>query len=197
MRYHKGDDVTFIWTFTDIPETIINIDITYNTDIIVRRLISGQVSIDGNYKDRVTFEELDKSIKLILKDVSDDDVIHGVYRLAVVFAVGVTSSSLNDNKAELYLFDLNNAFEGADHLLVLNSLSSQGIKGQLIALIVDFLRNKTIKPKAAQNEPVPLGTTLTKGAIRDNLPPVARALVLHEFKMESHIKARSNTSCYK
>ncbi|KAK2139288.1 hypothetical protein LSH36_1886g00016, partial [Paralvinella palmiformis] len=64
MRYHKGDDVTFIWTFTDIPETIIKIDITYNTDTIVRRLISGQVSIGQQYKYRVTFEELDKSIKL-------------------------------------------------------------------------------------------------------------------------------------
>ncbi|KAK2149069.1 hypothetical protein LSH36_469g01022 [Paralvinella palmiformis] len=28
------------------------------------------------------------------------------------------------------------------------------------------------QPKAAQNEPVPLGTMLTKGAVRDNLPPV-------------------------
>ncbi|KAK2144573.1 hypothetical protein LSH36_745g00003 [Paralvinella palmiformis] len=31
MRYHKGDDVTFIWTFTDKPERIITIEITYNT----------------------------------------------------------------------------------------------------------------------------------------------------------------------
>ncbi|KAK2143487.1 hypothetical protein LSH36_838g01017 [Paralvinella palmiformis] len=31
-------------------------------------------------------------------------------------------------------------------------------------------------PKAAQNEPVPLGAMLRKGAVRDNLPPVARAL---------------------
>ncbi|KAK2149492.1 hypothetical protein LSH36_449g01019 [Paralvinella palmiformis] len=44
------------------------------------------------------------------------------------------------------------------------------------------------KPKAAQNEPVPLGAMLTKGAGRDNLPPVARALALHEFKMASHVK---------
>jgi len=41
---------------------------------------------------------------LILKDVSDDDVIYGVYKLSFVFVVGGTSSSLNDNKAELYLF---------------------------------------------------------------------------------------------
>ncbi|KAK2150685.1 hypothetical protein LSH36_395g01038 [Paralvinella palmiformis] len=31
---------------------------------------------------------------------------------------------------------------------------------------------------------------LTKGAVRDNLPPVARALALHEFKMASHVKTR-------
>ena len=104
MRYHKGDDVTFIWTFTDKLETIFTIEITYNTDIIVKRLANGQVSIDGKYKGRVTFEELDKSIKFILKDVSDDDVIYGVYKLSFVFVVGGTSSSLNDNKAELYLF---------------------------------------------------------------------------------------------
>ncbi|KAK2144587.1 hypothetical protein LSH36_745g02037, partial [Paralvinella palmiformis] len=104
MRYHKGDDVTFIWTFTDKLERIFTIEITYNTDIIVKRLISGQVIIGEKYKDRVTFEELDKSIKLILKDVSDDDVIYGVYKLSFVFVVGGTSSSLNDNKAELYLF---------------------------------------------------------------------------------------------
>ncbi|KAK2140838.1 hypothetical protein LSH36_1234g00033 [Paralvinella palmiformis] len=54
-----------------------------------------------------------------------------------------------------------------------------------------------LEPKAAQNEPVPLGAMLTKGAVRDNLPPVARALALHEFKMASHVKTRSNTSCYK
>ena len=48
-----------------------------------------------------------------------------------------------------------------------------------------------------QNEPVPLGAMLTKGAVRDNLPPVARALALHEFKMTSHVKTRSNRSCYK
>ena len=53
-----------------------------------------------------------------------------------------------------------------------------------------------LQPKAAQNEPVPLGAMLTKGAVRDNLPPVARALVLHEFEMASHVKTRSNTSCY-
>ena len=45
-----------------------------------------------------------------------------------------------------------------------------------------------LQPKAAQNEPVPLGAMLTKGAVRDNLPPVARALALHEFKMASHVK---------
>ncbi|KAK2164060.1 hypothetical protein LSH36_69g02015 [Paralvinella palmiformis] len=46
------------------------------------------------------------------------------------------------------------------------------------------------RPKAAQNEPVPLGAMLTKGAVRDNLPPVARALALHKFKMASHVKTR-------
>ncbi|KAK2144118.1 hypothetical protein LSH36_784g01041 [Paralvinella palmiformis] len=46
-------------------------------------------------------------------------------------------------------------------------------------------------PKAVQNEPVSLGVTLTKGAVRDNLPPVARALALHEFKMASHVKTRT------
>ena len=51
--------------------------------------------------------------------------------------------------------------------------------------------------KAAQNEPVPLGAMLTKGTVRDDLPPVSRALALHEFKMASHVKTRSNTSCYK
>ena len=51
--------------------------------------------------------------------------------------------------------------------------------------------------KAAQNEPVPLGAMLTKGAVRDILPPVARALALHKFKMAPHVKMRSNTSCYK
>ncbi|KAK2139019.1 hypothetical protein LSH36_2124g00010, partial [Paralvinella palmiformis] len=75
-----------------------------NTNIIVKRLLSGQVIIDQQYKDRVTFDVLDKSIKLILKDVSDDDVIYGVYKLRVVFVVGGTSSLLYDNKAELYLF---------------------------------------------------------------------------------------------
>ena len=48
-----------------------------------------------------------------------------------------------------------------------------------------------LQPKAAQNEPVPLGAMLTKGAARDNLPPVARALALHEFKMAPHVKTRS------
>ncbi|KAK2160056.1 hypothetical protein LSH36_141g07030 [Paralvinella palmiformis] len=47
-------------------------------------------------------------------------------------------------------------------------------------------------PKAAQNEPAPLGAILTKGAVRDNLPPVARALALHEFKMASHVKMRND-----
>ncbi|KAK2170113.1 hypothetical protein LSH36_4g06017 [Paralvinella palmiformis] len=51
--------------------------------------------------------------------------------------------------------------------------------------------NPEADPKAAQNEPVPLGAILTKGAVRDNLPPVARALVLHEFKMASHVKMRT------
>jgi len=50
-----------------------------------------------------------------------------------------------------------------------------------------------LQPKAAQNKPAPL----TKGAVRDNLPPVARALALHEFKMAPHVKTRSNTSYYK
>ena len=48
----------------------------------------------------------------------------------------------------------------------------------------------------SQNEPVPLGAMLTNGAVRDILPPVARALALHKFKMASHFKTRSNTSCY-
>ena len=46
--------------------------------------------------------------------------------------------------------------------------------------------------KAAQNEPVPLGAMLTKGAVRDNLPPIARALALHELKMAPHVKTRLN-----
>ena len=54
-----------------------------------------------------------------------------------------------------------------------------------------------LQPKLAQNEPVPLSAMLTKGALRDNQPPVARALALHEFKMSPHVKTRSNTSCYK
>ena len=33
---------------------------------------------------------------------------------------------------------------------------------------------------------------LTKGAVRDNLPPVARI----ELKMATHVKMGSNTSCY-
>ena len=45
-----------------------------------------------------------------------------------------------------------------------------------------------LQPKAAQNEPVPLSTMLTNGAVGDNLPPVASALALHEFKMASHVK---------
>jgi len=53
------------------------------------------------------------------------------------------------------------------------------------------------QPKAAQNEPVPLSAMIAKGAVRDNLPPVARALALREFKMAPHVKTRSNTSCYK
>ena len=36
-----------------------------------------------------------------------------------------------------------------------------------------------LQPKAAQNEPVSLGAMLTKGAVGDNLAPVARALVLY------------------
>ena len=54
-----------------------------------------------------------------------------------------------------------------------------------------------LQPKVAYNEPVPLGAMLTKAAVRDNLPPVARAMALHEFKMAPHVKTRSNTSCYK
>jgi len=45
-----------------------------------------------------------------------------------------------------------------------------------------------LQQKTAENEPVPLGAMLTKGAFCDTLPPVARALMLHEFKMASHVK---------
>ena len=73
------------------------------------------------------------------------------------------------------------------------TLASISFRGCLYLCIVFLL----LHPKATQNEPVPSGAMLTKGAVRDNLPPVARALALHEFKMASHVKMRSNTSCYK
>ena len=38
---------------------------------------------------------------------------------------------------------------------------------------------------------------LKKGAVRENLPPVARGADLLEFKMAPHVKTGSNTSCYK
>ena len=45
-----------------------------------------------------------------------------------------------------------------------------------------------LQPKAAPNKRAPLSAMLTKGAVRDNLPPVARALALHEFKMAPMLK---------
>ena len=45
-----------------------------------------------------------------------------------------------------------------------------------------------LQPKAAQNEPAPLGAMLTKRTVCDNIPPVARALALHEFKMAPMLK---------
>ena len=54
-----------------------------------------------------------------------------------------------------------------------------------------------LQSKAAQNEPVPLGAMLTKGAVRDNLPPVARVAALLEFIMAPHVETRTNASCYK
>ena len=38
---------------------------------------------------------------------------------------------------------------------------------------------------------------LTKGAVRDNLPQVARGAALHDFKMAPHVKTGSIKSCYK
>ena len=105
MRHHNGDDVTFSWTFTDKLENILGIEISYNIDVVVvKRLSNGHLTIDDKYKDRVTFNVLDKSIKLILNDVSDDDVINGVYSLEVRYVIGGKLLSIRDNKAEIYLF---------------------------------------------------------------------------------------------
>jgi len=43
----------------------------------------------------------------------------------------------------------------------------------------------------------PAGAMLTKGAVRDNLPPAARVPALLEFKMAPDVKTRSNTFFYK
>jgi len=45
-----------------------------------------------------------------------------------------------------------------------------------------------LQPKATPNEPVPLGTMLTKAAVRDNLPPVARALASMNSKWRPLLK---------
>ena len=64
------------------------------------------------------------------------------------------------------------------------TLAFISFRGYLYLYILFLL----LQPKAVQNEPVPLGAMLTKGAVRDNLPPVARALALHEFKMAFMLK---------
>ena len=45
-----------------------------------------------------------------------------------------------------------------------------------------------LQPKSAQNEPVPLGVMLTKGAVHENLPPVARALASMNSKCRPMLK---------
>ena len=44
------------------------------------------------------------------------------------------------------------------------------------------------QPKAAQNEPAPLGAMLTKVAVCDNLAAVARGAAFLEFKMAPMLK---------
>jgi len=55
----------------------------------------------------------------------------------------------NKNRASLTVYtaflDLDKAFERADHLSILNSLSSLGMNGRLIAWIEDYLSNRNIQ----------------------------------------------------
>ena len=45
----------------------------------------------------------------------------------------------------IYFFDLEKAFDKADHTTLLFKLATLGIKGRLIKIIGDFLQNKTIQ----------------------------------------------------
>ncbi|KAK2163290.1 hypothetical protein LSH36_82g03052 [Paralvinella palmiformis] len=114
------------------------------------------------------------------------------HKICPVKTLGTIRKELHDEEKVIdYLKSDVERFEWS----ALEAMFSEGFLSKYVKQIGIEYHNHYIKKH--QNEPVPLGAMLTKGAVPDNLPPVARALALHEFKMASHVKTRSNTSCYK
>jgi len=104
MRYRKGDNATFLWTFSFKLSNIPFLQIKYHNSYILIKY-NARISVsEAKYKGRVNLFVSEHSIKFVLNDVNKDDVIYGVYYLYTYLVFGTHPVLVTDRSAELYLF---------------------------------------------------------------------------------------------
>ena len=109
-RYQKGDDVLFTWMLDTKPKTFYNIKVTYNNIEIITKGSTGLLSYDSRYTGRASFMASEKTIRLTLNNVNNDDAIYGVYKLTVTVTIDQYLETATDESAKLYLFGKYNHF---------------------------------------------------------------------------------------